>query len=106
MFVGRYNGFHGMARGKIGRLSAVALSKLKPGRHCDGGGLYLQVTRSGARSWIFRFMRQRRAHEMGLGALHTISLAEARQKARECRQQMLDGVLIHWRRAMPSAWSQ
>ena len=37
-----------MARG-IGRLSAVAVPKLKPGMHADGGGLYLQVTASGAR---------------------------------------------------------
>jgi integrase len=81
-----------MARGKIGRLSAVALAKLRPGLHCDGGGLYLQVTRTGSRSWIFRFMKHRRAHEMGIGPLHTISLSEARQKARECRQQLLDGV--------------
>jgi integrase len=60
--------------------------------HADGGGLYLQVTPSGAKSWIFRFMLHGRAREMGLGPLHTISLAEARERARECRKLRLDGI--------------
>jgi integrase len=60
--------------------------------HTDGGGLYLQVTNGGARTWIYRFMLNRRAREMGLGPLHTISLAEAREKARECRKLRLEGI--------------
>jgi integrase len=81
-----------MAR-RIGKLPPVALQKaMKPGMHADGGGLYLQVTASGAKSWIFRFMLNRRAREMGLGPLHTIPLAEARERARECRKLRLDGI--------------
>ncbi|HJU16855.1 MAG TPA: integrase arm-type DNA-binding domain-containing protein [Stellaceae bacterium] len=80
-----------MAR-ETGRLAAVALPKLKPGMHADGGGLYLQVTESGARTWIYRFMLNGRAREMGLGPLHTIALAEAREKARECRKLRLEGI--------------
>src|SRR5215472_355093 len=81
-----------MAR-RIGKLPAVALQKpMKPGMHADGGGLYLQVTASGAKSWIFRFMLHGRAREMGLGPLHTISLAEARERARECRKLRGDGI--------------
>jgi integrase len=80
-----------MARG-IGKLVAVTLPKLtKPGMYGDGGGLYLQVTASGAKSWIFRFMLHGRAREMGLGPLHTVSLAEAREKARDQRKLLLDG---------------
>lgn len=80
-----------MAR-RIGKLPAVALQKpMKPGMHADGGGLYLQVTASGAKSWIFRFMLNGRAREMGLGPLHTISLAEARERTRQCRKLRLDG---------------
>jgi integrase len=78
-----------MARG-TSRLSAVVLPKLKPGMHSDGAGLYLQV-KGRARTWIFRFTRHGRAREMGLGPLHTVSLAEARNKARECRQLLLEG---------------
>jgi integrase len=65
---------------------------MKPGMHADGGGLYLQVTASGAKSWIFRFMLHGKAREMGLGPLHTISLAEARERAKECRKLRLDGI--------------
>lgn len=80
-----------MAR-ELGKLAAVTLPKLKSGMHSDGGGLYLQVTENGARTWIFRFMLNRRAREMGLGPLHTINLAEARERARECRKLRLDGI--------------
>ena len=58
----------------------------------DGGGLYLQVTASGAKSWIYRFTLHGRTREMGLGPLHTISLAMAREKATECRRLRLNGV--------------
>src|SRR5439155_10911120 len=73
------------------RLSAVALPKLKPGMWHDGGGLWLQV-RAGSRSWLFRYSRDRKAKVMGLGPLHTIGLADARERAREARKLLLDGV--------------
>ena len=60
--------------------------------HADGGGLYLQVTASGAKSWIYRFSLNRRTREMGLGPLHTISLSDARAKAADCRRLRLAGV--------------
>jgi hypothetical protein len=44
------------------------------------------------RSWLFRYQRDGRRHEMGLGATHTVSLAEARLKARGLRQQLLDDI--------------
>jgi integrase len=75
------------------RLSAVALPKLRePGLYHDGGGLYLQVTRGGARTWVYRFMLHGRAREMGLGPLHIVSLAEARDKAREARKLRHEGI--------------
>ncbi|MDN3574288.1 tyrosine-type recombinase/integrase [Methylobacterium longum] len=64
----------------------------EPGLYADGGGLYLQVTNAEARSWIFRFMLNGRARSMGLGSLHTLMLAEARDKATECRKLCLDGI--------------
>jgi integrase len=69
----------------------------RAGMYSDGGGLYLQVGKSGgAKSWIFRYSRSRfgrggEAH-MGLGPLHTISLEEARELARGCRHQILKGI--------------
>jgi integrase len=60
--------------------------------HPDGGGLYLQVSDTGAKSWIFRYSRNGKAHYHGLGPLQTISLAQAREKARACRHNLLDGI--------------
>lgn len=77
---------------KINKLSALAVRTLdKPGYHGDGGGLFLQVSGTGSKSWIFRFAISRKAHEMGLGSLHTVDLATARQRAKECRLMLLDG---------------
>jgi integrase len=71
----------------IGRLSALSVARIRaPGRHADGGGLYLQVCRNGGRSWVFRFMLHGRAREMGLGSANDLSLAEARKRAAECRR--------------------
>jgi integrase len=81
-----------MAR-TIGKLTALAVDKAKRrGYYGDGGGLFLQVSGSGSKSWVFRFKEAGRLREMGLGATHTIGLAEAREKARECRRLRLDGV--------------
>ncbi|WP_237051307.1 tyrosine-type recombinase/integrase [Magnetospirillum sp. ME-1] len=81
-----------MAR-EIGKLSAVAVrSQNTPGLYGDGGGLYLQVTPVGAKTWIYRFQIAGKRRDMGLGAIHTISLAEAREEARRCRQLVRDGI--------------
>ncbi|MRW94282.1 tyrosine-type recombinase/integrase [Duganella sp. FT80W] len=75
------------------RLSALQVSKLtKPGLYGDGGGLTLQVTKGGVKSWLFRYMMAGKAYGMGLGPTHTISLAEARLKALAARKQILDGI--------------
>jgi integrase len=78
---------------ELGRLSAVALRKINtPGLYPDGGGLSLQVTKGGAKTWVYRFMLHGRAREMGLGPLHIVTLAEAREKARECRKLRHEGI--------------
>jgi integrase len=58
---------------------------------CDGGGLYLRGTPTGAASWIFRFEQDGAAHEHGLGSVDTFDLDEAREKARRCRQLVAEG---------------
>jgi hypothetical protein len=81
-----------MARA-INRLKAVTAAKAtKPGFLADGGGLYLRIGPTGSKSWIFRYRRDGKLHDMGLGPLHTISLAEAREKAQECRKLRLDEI--------------
>jgi integrase len=75
------------------RLSAVEVKGIdRKGMHHDGGGLYLQVSAAGAKSWIYRFMLDGRPREMGLGPVNVISLAEARKRAGECRRMRLDGI--------------
>lgn len=77
-----------MASG-INKLSSLGVSKTKqPGHYGDGGGLWLQVSDSGTKSWVFRFTSPLtgKAREMGLGAVTTYSLVEARLKAKDARQ--------------------
>src|SRR5450432_2972726 len=81
-----------MAR-QIERLSALAVSRAKqPGMYADGSGLYLQVTPSGAQSWVYRFMLSGRVRDMGLGPVNVVSLSEARARASQCRRLRLDGI--------------
>src|SRR6478752_5866312 len=77
-----------------GKLSALKVARLKktPGFYGDGGGLYLQVTSKAAQSWIFKFQRGGRQRMMGLGSLDIVPLAEARDKAIDCRRLLLAGI--------------
>jgi integrase len=85
-----------------------------PGLHSDGGGLYLRVTAPKARkvakprsttpasSWVFRYARgwteskdgkrYPRTYEMGLGAYPTVSLATARERAKDAHALLARGV--------------
>lgn len=69
------------------RLSAKAVNAVKaPGYYPDGGGLYLQVSVTGSKSWIFRYMLESKQREMGLGSYQDVSLSEARQKRDDFRK--------------------
>lgn len=63
-------------------LTTLQIKNAKPGYHSDGSGLYLQVTKSGSKSWIFRYQIKGRRREMGLGSAIGISVADARADAR------------------------
>ncbi len=77
---------------KLNRLSARAVATLTaPGRHSDGGGLYLLIKASGAKSWVFMWSRQGRQREMGLGSILGVTLAVAREKAAEARADLAAG---------------
>ena len=85
-------------RGDSERRATVGLTVLKvaslraPGRYGDGHGLYLQVSKWGTKSWLFRFRRGGRSRQMGLGPVHTVGLADARERALKCRRLLLDGI--------------
>lgn len=78
---------------ETGKLSAASVKSLvAPGRYGDGGGLWFQVQGVSQRSWLFRYMLNGRAREMGLGPYPDISLAVARDKARVARDQLREKV--------------
>jgi integrase len=81
-----------MARQKAKLSPAAVKNASKPGVYGDGEGLYLNVGPTGGKSWLFRYMLNGKAREMGLGPLGTIGLAEARERAREARKLKLDGI--------------
>jgi integrase len=78
---------------QIGKLSAVEVTKARgPAVLHDGGGLYLRVSPTGSKSWVFRFQLDGKRRDMGLGPYPDISLAEARRRATEHRNQRRDGI--------------
>jgi integrase len=78
---------------QIGKLSAMEVAKAKgPAVLHDGGGLYLRVSPTGSKAWVFRFQLDGKRRDMGLGPYPDISLAEARQKATAHRKQRHEGI--------------
>ena len=76
----------------MGKLTARQVETLKEaGRHSDGGNLYLNISKSGAKSWVFFYRFGQAQREMGLGGFATTSLAEARSKALAALKQLKDG---------------
>ena len=59
--------------------------------YADGNCLYLVVDESGAKRWMLRVTIHGRRRDVGLGGLKTVSLADARDKAREWRKQAREG---------------
>jgi integrase len=66
----------------------------KPGRYRDGlvKGLLLQISKSGAKSWVLRYELHGKEHMMGLGSAGDYNLKEARERARAARQLLGDKV--------------
>lgn len=77
----------------MNRLSVLSVKHAsRPGRYCDGGGLYLVVQPGGSKSWICRVQRDGRRRDIGLGSLIDVNLAEARELARDTHTLMDMGV--------------
>ncbi|MDN7805415.1 tyrosine-type recombinase/integrase [Burkholderia gladioli] len=80
-----------MGRG-IHKLSAIGVGKEdRRGYHGDGGGLWLQVSQSGTKSWIFRYARHGKTRNLGLGPYPDVTLKAARDKATELRAALARG---------------
>lgn len=78
---------------KAAGLSARAVQTMRePGLFADGNGLYLQISKTGAKSWVFRYQIAGRRRDMGLGSLSVFGLSEARQKAAAARRMVAEGI--------------
>jgi len=75
-----------------GSLTARRVETAKPGKHSDGGNLYLIVSMTGARKWVLRFTWRGNAKEMGLGSAGSVTLADAREKAASARRKIAKGL--------------
>lgn len=80
---------------QLNRLTARFVeTKKQPGLYCDGGGLYVQISPAGSKAWIFRYRSPLtgKLRDMGLGACHTVGLADARSKAAAQRSVILNNL--------------
>lgn len=74
------------------KMTVVGISRqMTPGYWADGGGLYLQVSQTKTKSWIFRYSMLGRRREMGLGPFPDVSLASARDAATVARTLVRSG---------------
>jgi len=76
---------------KIKQLTARQINTLPVGFHSDGGNLYLRVRDNGSRAWVFRYKIAGKATEIGLGAISSRSLLEAREIAGGMRSAVVNG---------------
>ena len=76
----------------VGKLTDRRVATAPPGKHVDGDGLMLVVGPKGARSWIFRYQLNKKRRDMGLGRYPDVGLRRARDRVRELRGLLAEGV--------------
>src|SRR5919201_5997612 len=75
------------------RLSTLKVERARqPGLYADGGGLYLRVAEGGSKQWVYRYTVNGRNRDMGLGPVRLLTLAEARERARDAGKLRLDNI--------------
>ena len=88
------------------KLTATGVKALrKPGRHSDGDGMHLFISKTGGKSWVQRMTIEGRRRDLGLGGYPTVSLAQARKRASDIREAVgngIDPVAEKRRPAMPT----
>jgi integrase len=85
-------GWNAMPRKAAGLTARQVQTQRTAGLFADGGGLYLQVSPTGAKTWIYRFQIAGRRRDMGLGSAGVFTLGDARQKAAEARRLVAEGI--------------
>ena len=74
------------------KLKNKELIHLTKGKHHDGGGLYIRITRQGKGLWTYRFRLNKKSHEMSLGTFPEVKLSEAREKLAEQKRLRLKNI--------------
>ncbi|MBV6415370.1 MAG: hypothetical protein OMOMHJEC_03257 [Xanthomonadales bacterium] len=74
------------------KLTAVELRNPAPGRHWDGGGLYLEVSPAGGRWWRLKYRYAGKEKRLSLGVFPAVSLAEARKRRENARKLLAQNV--------------
>jgi integrase len=75
------------------KLTARSVAAAKPGRHGDGNGLWLDVSKTGRKAWVFRYTAPRGGvRETGLGSAAKVPLAQAREKALAFHALIANGI--------------
>lgn len=75
----------------VAKLTALAVKNAGPGKHFDGGGLFLHVTRTGAKYWRLKYRHAGREKLLALGVYPAVAIPEARDKAHKARALLRDG---------------
>lgn len=75
----------------LDKLSALAIKTASPGKHFDGGGLFLDVKDNGARYWRLKYRYATREKLLAFGTYPEVSLAEVRRKRDAARALLRDG---------------
>lgn len=74
------------------KLTDAALrGKMDPGRHFDGGGLYVEVTPAGRKYFRLKYRIGGREKLLALGVYPDVSLKEARERRDEARRTLARG---------------
>ncbi|WP_138923772.1 tyrosine-type recombinase/integrase [Sulfitobacter sp. BSw21498] len=80
-----------MARGSDLLDDKTVKAKTAPGHYRDGRGLFLQVSKWGTKSWVFRYTSRGKARGMGLGSYEDVSLKDARNEVDNLRVAVREG---------------
>jgi integrase len=75
----------------LNRLTDTQVKNASPGKHNDGGGLWLIKRKDGGAQWIYRFSLHGKRPEMGLGSYPSVKLADARRQSARWREVLGEG---------------
>jgi len=73
------------------KLKALSLKNAPKGSYQDGDGLFLKKRNQHQGRWVFRFQKNKKRRDMGLGSFPTVSLALARERAEKARVEVALG---------------